>query len=120
MMVGLKKRRINSGEHDAFRKSNNQKAPGKRTAAAVRYRQAELAEEVPQQENKPAPPTKRDATDPNKQQGGPQGAAPHDPAAADQQADVDKEAEATPEKELAPSFLPVFDAEPEAEKDPKG
>jgi hypothetical protein len=117
MMVGLKKRRMNRDGLDAHRRANRQNAPGKRTAAAARYRQAELAEEVPQQEHKPAAATKRDApADPNRQQG----AAPHDPAAADQQSEGEKQDQTAPEKELAPSFLPVFDAEPDAEKDPTG
>ena len=116
MMWRLKKRKINRGEFDAFRSGRAQKAPGKRTHTAERYRQAELAEEVPQQVDPKAAPTKRDANkpDPNKP-ATPEGAAPADPALAQPEAEI--KPDVTPEKDLAPTFLPMFDAEPDAEKE---
>jgi hypothetical protein len=115
MMWRLKKRKINRGEFDAFRSGRAQKAPGKRTHTEERYRKAELAEEVPQQVDPKAAPAKRDANkpDPNKAEG--TGAA--DPALAQPQPETEIKPDVTPEKELAPSFLPVFDAEPDAEKE---
>ena len=117
MMWRLKKRKINRGEFEAFRSGRAQKAPGKRTHTAERYRQAELAEEVPQQVDPKQAPTKRDASkpDPNAPAAAQEGAAPVDPAVAQPEAEI--KPDVTPEKDLAPSFLPVFDAEPDAEKE---
>ena len=115
MMERLKKRKINRGELDAFRSGRAQKAPGKRTQSEERYRKAELAEEVPQQaDQKPA--VKRDANkpDPNKPA---DGAAQANPAQAQGQPESDIKPDVEPAKELAPSFLPVFDAEPDVEKE---
>jgi hypothetical protein len=113
MMRRLKKRKINRGEFDAFRQGHAQKAPGKRTATADRYRKADLAEEVPQQVDQKPPAKRDDKTDPNK---------PADAQAAGAPAVVDPKADQVPDvevndKEITPSFLPVFDPEPDAEKE---
>ena len=114
----MKKRRLNRGELDSFRQGRAQKAPGKRTASEQRYRKAELAEEVPQQQEQKPAAAKRDAT--KTEPARPADAQAAAPAVADpQQADQGPEIDPA-EKEIAPSFLPAFDPEPDAEKDPAG
>lgn len=118
MMWRLKKRKINRGEFDAFRAGRAQKAPGKRTHTEERYRKAELAEEVPQQIDQKAAPARKDPNEPDPNKAATEGgAAPADPAMAQAQPEVAAGPDITPEKDLTPSFMPVFEVEPDAEKE---